>query len=257
MKTTKPFPLFVCCILILSLPGCEKVGTGLGAAAGGVVGGVFAKDKYKPLAIAAGVIAGGFIGNKIGKYLDERDKQRMQEVTQKAIITGKDQSWTNPEAKTRGSARVVSTRTKEEPVKVKVLKKKVTQVPPLEMLGQTFRAVKTADLRGGPGTDYEIVGNLTTGRVVNAVGKVRNQDWYLVSEDGVGSGFAEVASLEPAPNEVPIVSQGQATNSDVSEQEVTANRVCRKIEQSVSLPDGSSHSDTIDACQGPNGWEKA
>lgn len=252
--------LFVCCILILTFSGCnatkEQLGTGIGAAAGAGLGYVLG-GKYQNVAAIGGAVAGAVIGSQIGKYLDKRDKERMNEVTQKAIVTGKDQSWTNPENRTRGRARVVSSQTKEAPVMVKVLKKKVTQVPPLEMLGETYRAVKNADLRGGPGMDYEVVGNLASGKAVNAVGKVRDSSWYLISEDGVGSGFVETAAMEPAPAEALVSTASKIAASDVSEKEVASNRTCRKIEQSVTLADGSSHSETLNVCQGPNGWEKA
>lgn len=251
--------LLVCCTLILTLAGCatkEQTGTGLGAIVGGAAGYLFG-GKYKKVATVLGAVAGGFIGNKLGKYLDERDKQRMEEVTKQTISTGKTHSWSNPEAKTSGKAELVATETKEEPVKVKVLKKKIAQVPPLDILGQTFRTLKSTDLRGGPGSDYEVVGKLAEGKAVNIVGKVKTSDWYLISEDGIGSGFIETSLLEPAPTEVPASSGRQIAETDVAEHEVSSNQICRKVEQSVSLADGSSHSETIEACQGPNGWEKA
>lgn len=252
--------LFVCSALILTVPGCgatkEQLGTLAGAGAGILISSQVG-GKYKQAAMIGGAILGGLIGNRIGKYLDERDKQRMEEVTQQAIVTGKDQTWDNPENKTRGTAHVVSSQTKEAPIPVRVLKDKVTQVPPLDILGQTYRAVKNADLRGGPGTDYKVVGNLASGKAINVVGKVRASDWYLISEDGVGSGFVEIAALEPAPSEAPQSSGTKVAESDVSEKVVASNRVCRKVEQTVNLADGSSHSDTIDVCQGPNGWGKA
>lgn len=246
-------------IIAVALSSCETVskqqmGAVLGATAGAVIGNQFGGNS-KILWTAVGGAAGGLIGNQLGQYLDERDRQRMAEVTEQTIATGQTRTWSNPQKNTRGEARVIDTQTKSEPVNVRVLKKKISQVPPLDIMGQTYRATKKANLRGGPGTDYETVGTLAPKEVVNVVGKVRDSDWYLISQNGVGSGFISTALLEAAPNESPVASGQPIAESDVAEEQVASNRICRKIQQTVSLPDGSSHTETIDACQSPTGWE--
>ncbi|MBX3631260.1 MAG: SH3 domain-containing protein [Nitrosomonas sp.] len=232
----------------------QQTGTAIGGTIGAVLGNQFGGNN-KVMWTTFGALGGALLGNQIGKFLDERDQQRMVQVTEQTIATGQTHTWSNPENNTRGEARVIATETKQEPVKVKVLKKKISKVPPLDIIGQTYRATTNSNLRGGPGTDYVVVGNLTENEIVNVVGKVRDKDWYLISHDGVGSGFIHTPLLEAAPTEAPTPPETPIAESDVGEEHVAANRVCRKIEQSVSLANGSSHTETIDACQGPTGWE--
>lgn len=255
--------LFAIASTTMTLSSCESMGpisneqlsTGVGAIIGGVIGNQLGGNNKAAWTIV-GSGAGALIGNQIGRYLDERDRQRMVQVTEQAITTGETQTWSNPENNTRGEARVIATETKTEPVKVKVLKKKITQVPPLDIMGQSFSSTKKSNLRGGPGTDYEIVGSLAESEVVNVVGKVKNADWYLISHDGVGSGFISASLLKPAPTQTPSSSGIKIAENDVTEEQIITNRVCRKVEQSVSLPDSTTQKETIDACQGPTGWER-
>lgn len=245
--------------LLMGCAGMSKEDTGTygGAILGAAICHSFLKGSNKALWTAVCAAGTAFIGNQIGKYLDEQDRQRMAQVTQQAATTGQTRTWTNPENNTRGVARVTATQTKVEPVKVKVLKKKIKKVPPLDMIGQTYLVEKRSNLRGGPGTDYEIVGSLAANKAVNVVGKVKQNDWYLIShDDGVGSGFVYSSLLKPAPNEVPSAPDTQTHENDIAEQQVVADRVCRNIEQSVTLADGATHTENIEVCQGANGWEK-
>lgn len=262
LKRIQFIKLTLVVIITLAISSCETMGTmpnqQIGTLLGGTVGAVVGNQlggKNKAIWTTVGAAAGALVGNQIGKYLDERDRQRMAQVTEQTIATGETHSWSNPENNTRGEARVIATQTKEEPVRVKVLKKKVTQVPPLDIMGQTYRATKQSNLRGGPGTDYVVVGKLAANEAVNVVGKVKDDDWYLISHDGVGSGFVYTSLMEPAPTEVPSSSDEPIAENDITEEQVASNRVCRQIEQVVTLEDGSSHSETIDACQSPTGWE--
>ncbi|MBT2311830.1 SH3 domain-containing protein [Pseudomonas fluorescens] len=233
----------------------EDVGTAIGAVVGAIAGYKIGGDKNKELGAIVGGGVGAVIGKGIGRYLDERDQQRMTQSTQQALVSGQTQTWSNPENKTSGSARVVETRKEPKPVVIPVLKEKVKQVPPLDIIGDTYRSKSESNVRGGPGTDYVKVGRLQSGETVNVVGKVKANDWYLISQDGAGSGFVSVPLLEHAPG-ASIASAGTTVSpSDVAEQTVASERVCRTIEQTVSLPDGSKKSETLEACQGGDGWK--
>lgn len=243
-----------------SLNGCqtgskEISGTALGGAVGGLVGNQFGKGWGQIFATAGGVLVGGFIGNQIGQYLDEADRQKMDMATKKAVLSEKPQTWSNPANKTKGQARVISTKTRKTTVTIPVLKDQIVEVPPLEIIGQTYRAKKSATLRGGPGSDFVKVGQLPNGEAVNVVGKVKDNDWYFVSHNGIGSGFVWEPLVEPAPT-APATSQLQdVARSDTVEQEVSADQTCKMIEQSVTLADGETKSDTLEACASPVGWE--
>lgn len=92
--------------------GGEIAGTLLGAALGGLVGSQIGGGSDKKFAIAGGVLAGGFIGNNIGKKLDCADQDYHYDTTQSALEykkTGSAAGWSNPDSGHAGT--VTPTRT--------------------------------------------------------------------------------------------------------------------------------------------------
>ena len=86
--------------------GGEVAGTLLGAALGGLVGSQIGGGSGKKFAIAGGVLAGGFIGNNIGKKLDCVDQDYHYDTTQSALEykkTGGTAAWSNPDSGHSGS----------------------------------------------------------------------------------------------------------------------------------------------------------
>jgi surface antigen len=92
--------------------GGELVGTLVGAALGGLVGSQIGGGTGNKVAIGAGVVAGGYLGNKLGKSMDCQDQQYHSDTTQNALETqkvGQTSTWTNPD--TGHSGDVTPTRT--------------------------------------------------------------------------------------------------------------------------------------------------
>ena len=92
--------------------GGEIVGTLVGAALGGLVGSQFGGGTGNKIAIGVGVLAGGFLGNKVGKSLDCQDQQYHYDTTQNALETektGQTSTWANPD--TGHSGDITPTRT--------------------------------------------------------------------------------------------------------------------------------------------------
>ncbi len=90
----------------------EVLGTLVGAAIGGLVGSQFGGGTGNKVAIGAGVLAGGFLGNKVGKSLDCQDQQYHYDTTQNALETqkiGETSNWVNPDSGHSGE--VTPTRT--------------------------------------------------------------------------------------------------------------------------------------------------
>ncbi|MCB1491917.1 MAG: glycine zipper 2TM domain-containing protein [Rhodobiaceae bacterium] len=96
----------------LALAGCDPYGRGPvggpkqaigtvgGAVAGGIIGNQIGKGEGKAVATTIGVIAGGLIGNQIGAGLDELDRRRAQEAEYRALEYGRSGSpvaWQNPD----------------------------------------------------------------------------------------------------------------------------------------------------------------
>jgi len=92
--------------------GGEILGTLAGAAIGGLVGSQFGSGTGNKVAIGAGVLAGGFLGNKVAKSMSCQDQAYHYDTTQNALEnqqTGQSSTWTNPD--TGHSGEVTPTKT--------------------------------------------------------------------------------------------------------------------------------------------------
>jgi len=95
------------------LPGCadlnkQAVGTGVGAVVGGLGASQVGKGRGKTAATAVGVLAGAVIGNQIGKYLDDKDRAEANAATQRALDSGRSQTWSNPDSGASGQIKVIN-----------------------------------------------------------------------------------------------------------------------------------------------------
>ncbi len=96
--------------------GGELFGTLVGAALGGLVGSQIGGGTGNKIAIGAGVVAGGYLGNKVGKSLDCQDQQYHYDATQNALETqkvGQTSTWVNPDSGHKGDITPTRTYTSE------------------------------------------------------------------------------------------------------------------------------------------------
>jgi len=92
--------------------GDNILGTLVGAALGGLVGSQIGGGTGNKIAIGAGVLAGGFFGNKISKSMNCADQDKHYSTTQNALETqkaGETSTWNNPDTGHKGE--VTPTRT--------------------------------------------------------------------------------------------------------------------------------------------------
>lgn len=97
--------------LAFSLGACdasnEQIGTIAGAIGGAVVGDALGgHGTEKVILIAAGTLAGAWLGGSIGRRLDEADRQYMATNTQQALETnqsGTQSQWINPDSGHQGT----------------------------------------------------------------------------------------------------------------------------------------------------------
>jgi uncharacterized protein YgiM (DUF1202 family) len=251
--------LFVASCQQLGQENSKLVGTAAGGALG-AAGGYFLGDQIgggaaTALAMIAGAAAGAWLGSEIAAYLSEEDQAKAAESVQMAAVTGEANTWQNQDTGVSGATKVVDTRTVSQSLPVPVLKDRVEQVPPLELIGEPYVATRTANVRGGPGTDYRTVGTVDSGKSVMVAGKVQEQDWYMVSEGGAGAGFVSTPLLRKAALDSEVAIAAAAPAGPVEEKTVTAEKTCRTVQQVITLADGSTHEEQVTACQTPNGWE--
>ncbi len=99
---------------ILTLGGCAGEGNGLsqeqtgaliGAIAGGLLGAQFGEGRGQTLATITGAALGGYVGSRIGRVLDERDRTLARDAAAQAMESeaGIPVSWANPDSGNSGS----------------------------------------------------------------------------------------------------------------------------------------------------------
>lgn len=248
----KTLPLLAATSLLV-LAGCKTVGEQLGSTLGYAVGSQIGSGVGNYVASQSGTVIGGVLGGELATLLDEESQRRASAATGEAIVTGETQAWSNPDAGTSGEVTVVAQENKTAPVEVIVQKEMVPEpLPPIDLIGESFVATGNANVRGGPGTGYAAVGSLATGEVVHVVGRVRGQDWYMVSQGGVVTGYV-ATSLLTQPS-TPQLAPQIAPAGPVVAEKVSADFTCRTAEHRVKLGSGEMKSETLQACQTPQGW---
>jgi uncharacterized caspase-like protein len=70
-------------------------------------------------------------------------------------------------------------------------------LPPLDIVDETYVAVYPAKVRGKPDPFSPQVKSIEVGQAINVVGRVKGQDWYLVSENDRPLGYVAVDQLVP------------------------------------------------------------
>ncbi|MBI2977590.1 MAG: glycine zipper 2TM domain-containing protein [Rhodospirillales bacterium] len=103
-------------VATLVLAGCvtdgnqkEMAGTLLGAGLGGLAGSKIGSGKGQLAAVAAGTLAGAFIGRGIGQSLDNVDKLYAERAITRASVApvGQTIAWNNPDTGNRGTVTAV------------------------------------------------------------------------------------------------------------------------------------------------------
>jgi surface antigen len=92
--------------LATALAGCsgptgkQDTGLAVGALAGGIIGNQVGKGKGNILATVAGAVVGGIVGSEIGKSMDKQDQMLAQQAELAALERGQSgvsTPWRNPE----------------------------------------------------------------------------------------------------------------------------------------------------------------
>jgi len=235
----------------------ENVGRAVGATVGALVGSQIGGGRGKLAAVAGGTVAGYILGGKVGR--NSAAKQHASSYRSQPVYSS---------GRSYGSSSAVHARRTS-------FKQPLTAAPPLEMIDGFYLADTKSNVRGGPGTDYLVVDQLHQGEQVAVIGKVIGKDWYMVSENGVGTGFVYAPLLSPLPNYGSYNTQTNvgynAANHNNTfnspayttpqysvNQGVAQPNHCSVFTQQITLPDGTAATRNIEACQRADGsWEEA
>lgn len=274
-------------IIGVALTSCQTMrdnpkqtgGTVLGAALGGLLGSQFGSGTGKLVATGLGVAAGAWIGSEIGASLDRADKAAIEQRSTQALDSARDGEtirWKNPDS--GANARITPTSTRRERRKIAVLRNKnVAAIPPLDLIGEPYEALKAANVRAAPATDSAITTRLRAGETFEAVGRVQGRNWIVVSKNRRTVGYvyaplvgrararmagagrpAQQTALRPALN-LDDIKESKAIDLDAEglvAEEVVATAECRTMNVEVANKAGQSEQSTYKACKAADGaWE--
>ncbi|BCS46438.1 hypothetical protein AAY86_04050 [Pseudomonas amygdali pv. tabaci str. ATCC 11528] len=194
---------FVASILAVSIAtsvtGCaqmgiskEQAGTVIGGIAGLAVGATMGKGNGQIAAalIVAGI--GGYIGNRIGQLLDDRDKQALALRTHE-VLSQPASPVAQPTAIWRSDHSNASARITPGPEfkAVRTIDVKRTPniqgVPSMKLINQPYVTRSTLNVRSAPNMNADKVGSLPGNTQFTAVGSTG--DWILVGRKGVTVGY--------------------------------------------------------------------
>lgn len=260
-------------VIVIFLTGCATDNEGLwdkvknqydiskediGKIAGGIIGGILGNQvghgNGKTIATVLGAAGGVWIGGRIGRDLDAKDKVNLKLSTYETARTGKTRNWKNSDSGVSIKTEKVSTQVKNDSTKISYMKDRIKTVPPLELIGEAYQVRSRSNVRGGPGTDYKIVSKLEENTAVNVIGKVEGKSWYMIGNEGVAQGFVSSALL--SPSEVLIVADTKynaPAKSTVEIAKVETKKKCHTIKQTIVLKDGTRKVENITVCQGVDG----
>ena len=231
----------------------ENVSRTTGIVTGALLGTQIGSGRGTTAAIIAGALAGYWAGGKLSQKLSAEDKAGIANTTSRAIHTGQTTTWRNPNT---GTLTRVSVR-ESSPATPQSRKLNIQQVPTLELVNSYFAPSVNLNVRGGPGTDYAVLHTLQKGTLVPVVGKVASRDWYLISENGSGSGFVYAPLMDYRDNQTGNAIRHSMLDGTQPARYRVASNHCRNITQEVLLGDGSRESYTFKACQQDDGsWRE-
>lgn len=271
----------VCLTASLLLSACvtdqnkENVGMVVGGVVGAVAGSQFGSGAGRFVGAAVGALAGTFLGRELAKLLNPEETKQVDEQSSSALANtqdGQTVTWTNPDGKTKATLTPRDTGT--ETRKVAMLRQKnVEPPPPMEMIGATWEATRSANLRAGPSTNSEVVGGLRAGETFQAIGKVKTADWIVVGKNNraigyVASSLVRASSASALPKQAALRTQAvdldtlkaQEGGIDLDKEGLVADIVpveqtCRTMDVQVNKSE-KQVKDSIRACRGADGtWE--
>lgn len=142
------------------------------------------------------------------------------------------------------------------PLKSEGLRNRPWETPALSYENAWYRVQRNSNVRSGPGTDYAVMDTLRRGERVAVVGRVKGQDWYMVADGGLGSGYVHGSLLKRESSQPRDVSPLYADAKSTGGTRIAEERACSEISQQVTLPDGTQEIRDMRACRQPDGtWQ--
>ena len=213
--------------------------------------------------LALGVVAGfgvSELNKAITKRINEKEQAELLAAAGDTLSDGKPRTLAFPESGASASVAPTGTLVFED-AKVTMFYDSValSSRERVEVIAQPYVTTKKVNLRGGPSTSAKVVRTLQANSAVHVVGKVPDQDWYMVSErvtDGENEALMVVGYVSSdmvQPTDDKFVLPAQKAPETVSSAEFDVALRCNEITYQLRDSKGKLVSDKSKNCIGPEG----
>lgn len=228
-----------------SLYSCDAQGSAntSGAVIGGLVGALAGSQVSKNERALGAVIGAGLgsaIGNNIGCRMDRKARLDAQQAFERALETGKTQSWSDPQTGSSGKIQVLGPATSNRGGGGTNYAGRwryaqgVTVASRVGSAGGTYASSSRINMRAAPNTSAAVVDRLQANEPFEIAGAVAG-GWLAVVEDGFIQGYVSRSVVRPVDG------------GDGGE--------CRLVEQTVTERGQASYRERFNACRdGSGAW---
>lgn len=213
------------------------------------------------------IVAGGLAGygvleldKSIRKRLDEKEQTKLLAAAGDSLSDGQPRSLSFPDSGASASVTPVGTLTFEDSKSFMFYDSlTLASRERVEVIAQPYLTTSNANLRGSPDTSGKPVKTLAANTPLHVVGKVPNQDWYMVSQrvsEGENEalmvvGYMSSDLLTPADDD--FVIPAMPAPATVQEAEFDVALRCNELTFQVRDAKGKLVDDTSKSCIGPEG----
>lgn len=223
-------------------PGQANTG---GAVIGGLVGALAGSQVSKDnraLGAAIGAGLGAAIGNSVGCRMDRKSRQDAQQAFQRALDTGRPQSWSDPATGASGQILVLERSGRGDGYGGNSggysgrwrFADGVASATRTSSAGGTYAANGRINMRAAPSANAAVVDRLRAGERFEAAGVVSG-GWLAVVEDGLIQGYVSRSVAQPV--------YGSGGRGDD----------CRVVQQTVTERGYETTRERFNACRGDDG----
>jgi surface antigen len=225
-----------------SLYSCDAQGSSdtTGAVIGGLVGALAGSQVSKHdrvVGAAIGGAVGAAIGNSIGCRMDRKARQDAQLAFQRALDTGRTQTWSDPSTGATGRIEVLGPAGGSDQRSAYTGRWRFAEgvAPAIRVSSQggTYTAVSRGNMRAAPNANAAVVDRLQAGEEIEVAGAVAG-GWLAVVDDGLIQGYVASSVVRPAG--------GGYGGGD-----------CRLIEHTMTEPGRGTVRERYNACRGDGG----
>jgi surface antigen len=227
-----------------SLYSCDAQGSAntSGAVIGGLVGALAGSQVSKNERALGAVIGAGLgsaIGNNIGCRMDRKARLDAQQAFERALETGKAQSWSDPQTGSSGRIQVLGPAASGNGGGTNYsgrwrYAQGVTVASRVSSEGGTYASSNRINMRAAPNTSAAVVDRLQADEPFEIAGAVAG-GWLAVIEDGFIQGYVSRSVVRPVGG------------GDGGE--------CRLVEQTVTERGQASYRERFNACRdGSGAW---